>query len=63
MSHGEYVAPGKIENVLLLSQYIAQAFVHGVSHQSRLIAVIVSDEDDSKHWFNTTNENPRTFNS
>ena len=29
LSQGEYVVPEVIENILLRSQYVAQAFVHG----------------------------------
>ena len=41
----EYVAPEKIENVVAHSLYIGQAFVHGDSLQSALVAIIVPDED------------------
>ena len=41
----EYVAPEKIENVVTQSLYIGQAFVHGDSLQSALVAIIVPDED------------------
>lgn len=30
---GEYIAPEKIENILVQSPYVAQAFVHGDSLQ------------------------------
>ncbi|MGK3758254.1 MAG: long-chain acyl-CoA synthetase [Bacillariaceae sp.] len=45
LSQGEYVAPEKIENVVIQSLLIGQAFVHGDSLQSALVAVIVPDED------------------
>lgn len=45
LSQGEYVAPEKIENVLIQSLLIGQAFVHGDSLQSSLVAVIIPDED------------------
>jgi len=45
LSQGEYVAPEKIENVIIQSLLIGQAFVHGDSLQSALVAVIVPDEE------------------
>mmetsp|Transcript_10719 Transcript_10719/g.29535 ORF Transcript_10719/g.29535 Transcript_10719/m.29535 type:complete len:686 (+) Transcript_10719:30-2087(+) len=45
LAQGEYVAPEKIENILTRSPLIAQAFVHGDSLQTSLVAVIVPDEE------------------
>lgn len=45
LSQGEYVAPEKIENVIIQSLLIGQAFVHGDSLQSALVAVIIPDEE------------------
>mmetsp|Transcript_18687 Transcript_18687/g.52275 ORF Transcript_18687/g.52275 Transcript_18687/m.52275 type:complete len:677 (+) Transcript_18687:212-2242(+) len=45
LSQGEYVAPEKIENVLIQSLLIGQAFVYGDSLQSALVAIIVPDEE------------------
>ena len=41
LQQGEYVAPEKIENVLIDSPYVDQIFVHGESLQNYLIAIIV----------------------
>lgn len=46
----EYVAPEKIENILIRSPLIAQSFVHGDSFQSCLVAVIVPDEESVLAW-------------
>jgi long-chain acyl-CoA synthetase len=45
LSQGEYVAPEKIENVIIQSLLIGQAFVHGDSLQSALVAVIILDDE------------------
>ncbi|KAF4649073.1 hypothetical protein FOZ61_001762, partial [Perkinsus olseni] len=43
LSNGEYVAPERIENILIQSPYVAQAFVYGNSLRSSLVAVVVPD--------------------
>lgn len=45
LSQGEYVAPEKIENVIIQSLLIGQAFVYGDSLQSALVAIIVPEEE------------------
>eukprot|EP01006_Ploeotia_vitrea_P030525 TRINITY_DN62918_c0_g1_i1.p1 TRINITY_DN62918_c0_g1~~TRINITY_DN62918_c0_g1_i1.p1 ORF type:complete len:686 (+),score=60.63 TRINITY_DN62918_c0_g1_i1:23-2059(+) len=50
LAQGEYVAPEKIENILVRSGLIAQAFVHGDSLQSQLVAVLVPDEETLMAW-------------
>jgi len=45
LSQGEYVAPEKIENVIIQSLLIGQAFVHGDSLQSALVTVVSLDEE------------------
>jgi len=52
-STAEYVAPEKIENILIRSALIAQSFVHGDSFQSCLVAVIVPDEEPVLAWAKT----------
>ena len=39
------MAPEKIENVIIQSLLVAQAFVYGDSFQSALVAIIVPDEE------------------
>lgn len=53
LRYKEYVAPEKIENVLTQSLYISQAFVHGDSLQSSLVAVIIPDEDPVRNWLSS----------
>jgi long-chain acyl-CoA synthetase len=50
LSQGEYIAPEKIENIYIKSQYIAQVFVHGESLKSCTIAVIVPDVENVKFY-------------
>jgi long-chain acyl-CoA synthetase len=53
LSQGEYVAPEKIENILIRSAFIAQCFVYGDSLQSSLVAIVVPDEDYVRFWVET----------
>ena len=50
LSQGEYIAPEKIENVLILSKYIAQCFIYGDSLKNALVSVIVVEEAEVKAW-------------
>ena len=50
LSQGEYIAPEKIENIYVNSQYVAQVFVHGDSLKSCVIAVIVPDVENVKYY-------------
>ncbi|CAK4737292.1 unnamed protein product [Aphanomyces euteiches] len=45
LSQGEYIAPEKIENILVTSPYVVQPFVYGDSLHAVLVAIIVPDED------------------
>ena len=50
MAQGEYIAPEKIEITLTKNHYIAQAYVHGDSLRSSLVAIIVPDEPNLIAW-------------
>jgi len=46
----EYIAPEKIENILIRSPLIGQCFVYGDSLQSSLVAIMVPDEEPVRAW-------------
>lgn len=58
LSQGEYVAPEKIEIILMRSAFVAQCFVYGSSLQNSLVAIIVPDDDAVRGWAET---NPPTL--
>ncbi|CAG8477434.1 9473_t:CDS:10, partial [Racocetra persica] len=58
LSHGEYVAPEKLENEYVNSNLILQIFVHGDSIRNYLVAVVVPDPETFVPWANAlTNQN------
>lgn len=50
LAQGEYIAPEKIENIYLASQFVGQIFVHGESLQSCLVGIIVPDKEMTMTW-------------
>jgi len=58
LAQGEYIAPEKIENVLVKSPFVSQIFVYGDSLQSYLVAVITLDEKAVQKWANANSINP-----
>ena len=50
LAQGEYVAPEKVENVLLASGICAQIFVHGNSEESYLVAIGGVNPDEFCPW-------------
>jgi long-chain acyl-CoA synthetase len=50
LSHGEYIAPEKIENSYLQSSFVAQIYVHGESIKSCLIAIVVPSVENLQTW-------------
>jgi len=43
LSQGEYVAPEKVENILIQSNYIAQCLVHGDSFRDCTVGIVVPE--------------------
>jgi long-chain acyl-CoA synthetase len=56
LSQGEYVAPEKIENIVIQSLLVCQAFVYGDSFQSALVAILVPDEESVRKLLQDTGE-------
>ena len=50
LSQGEYIAPEKIEQMLVACTPVAQIFVTGNSMKSHLIAVVVPDGETVHDW-------------
>ena len=50
LSQGEYIAPEKLENQYIKSEYIAQIWIHGDSLHDWAMAFIVVDPDRIKKW-------------
>jgi long-chain acyl-CoA synthetase len=50
LSQGEYIAPEKIENKVVQSQYISQVFVYGDSLQHNVVAIVVPDKPILEKW-------------
>ena len=53
LSQGEYVAPEKLENVLVKSLYVSQIFVYGDSYKNYLVAVLVPREETCVEFLKT----------
>ena len=50
LSQGEYIAPEKIEQIMGLSQWIAQVFLYGDSFQNACVSIVVPEESEVKRW-------------
>jgi len=57
LAQGEYIAIEKIENVIIQSPYILQAFVHGDSLKVCLVAAVVVDPDQLAGWASKNGKN------
>lgn len=53
LSQGEYIAPEKLENEYIKSEYIAQIWIHGSSLHDYIMMFIVLDPDRMKTYAKT----------
>lgn len=49
LAQGEYIAPEKIENILINSNYVEQIFVYGDGFKSMLVAIVVVNLDQLEY--------------
>lgn len=49
LAQGEYIAPEKIENILINSSYVEQIFVYGDGFKSILVAIVVVNLDQLEY--------------
>lgn len=50
LSQGEYIAPEKLENVFIQSEWVAQVWIHGDSLHDWVVAFVVLDPDRVKKY-------------
>lgn len=50
LSQGEYIAPEKMENIFVKSDYVAQSMLTGDSLKNCCVAVVVVDPSGVKKW-------------
>lgn len=50
LSQGEYIAPEKIEGIMVQSAAAAQVFIHGLSIKSSVVGIVIPDVDTLKGW-------------
>lgn len=55
------MSPERVENILIRSPLIAQAFVYGDSFQNFLVAIIVPDEERVLAWAQTKDKTQLSF--
>ena len=57
LSQGEYIAPEKLENVYVQSEFIQQIWIHGDSFKDYAVAFVVVDQDKVREYANENGKN------
>jgi long-chain acyl-CoA synthetase len=60
LNQGEYVAPERLEDIYIRSQWIEQIFVDGISTESTVVAIVIPNEEYVRNKYQPTNTN-RSF--
>lgn len=55
LANGEYVAPEKVENVLVQSEWVLQSWVYGDSLKDYIVSIIVVDPDQLAEYAKENN--------
>lgn len=59
LSQGEYVAPEKVENIFIQSNFVAQCLVYGDSMKDCCVAIVVPDPDQLGKWATENEKDPK----
>jgi long-chain acyl-CoA synthetase len=51
LSQGEYIAPERLEDVYIRSQWVAQIFIDSLSSETTIVAVVIPDEEYVRKHF------------
>lgn len=60
LSQGKYIAPERLEDVYIRSNWIAQIFIDGISTEDSLVAIVIPDEEYVRNNFQSIS-NQTTF--
>ena len=61
LSQGEYIAPEKIEQIMTLSQMIAQCFLYGDSFKNGVVCIVIPEEAWVMKWAQTQSLQNQSF--
>ncbi|CAF4040789.1 unnamed protein product [Rotaria sordida] len=53
LSQGKYIAPERLEDVYIRSQWVAQIFIDGISSEASVVAIVIPDEQYVRKNFQT----------
>ncbi|CAF1172907.1 unnamed protein product [Adineta ricciae] len=58
LNQGTYIAPERLEDIYLRSQWVAQIFIDGISTEATVVAIVVPDEEYVRRHFKLTESMP-----